>query len=391
MLALIVAVASAHAFAIDLQEDGSFKLTGFYNLTAAKVMSGIDQQFGLSDWHYQQWHCPCSIQNWEYVGVYEKDKGWQTTPESLVGVQLKKNFSDTFSATAQLVSRGDNTSFRPYTPTVDWAYLSWKPDADSPWTFQAGRKRIPLYYYSDYLYIGYAYPWARPAPDVYGWAIYAYDGANVTYEHELGSSGWSVTANAWYGNFKSKNNPYDTLIYDFTPGTTEGESWKDIWGGYAAVTNGTYELRLMSMQYRDNIWSNNADGTQTTLTDHVFTRITGLAGNIDYKNLLVRSEIDRFQQSANSPAKFVYDYALLGIGYKIGNFTPMYTFSRYRVEPSTAIFVEGRNTSMFSVRWDFMKNTALKVQYDISKDHSEYPYPFFGDSNILSVSLQGIF
>jgi len=61
------------------------------------------------------------------------------------------------------------------------------------------------------------------------------------------------------------------------------------------------------------------------------------------------------------------------------------------VEPTTAASVEGRNTSMFSVRWDFMKNTALKVQYDISKDHSEYPYPFLGDSNILSVSLQGIF
>lgn len=41
-----------------------FNLSGFANITAAKVLSGTDRT-------YMQWHCPCAIQNWEYVGVYE--------------------------------------------------------------------------------------------------------------------------------------------------------------------------------------------------------------------------------------------------------------------------------------------------------------------------------
>ncbi|UUZ52055.1 hypothetical protein LP420_00400 [Massilia sp. B-10] len=53
--------------------------------------------------------------------------------------------------------------------------------------------------------------------------------------------------------------------------------------------------------------------------------------------------------------------------------------------------IEGRDTKYVSLRWDVRKNTTVKLQYDISKDKSEYAYPFFGDSKLLSVALQGIF
>jgi hypothetical protein len=66
----------------------------------------------------------------------------------------------------------------------------------------------------------------------------------------------------------------------------------------------------------------------------------------------------------------------------------MYTFSRYR---TVAEPIEGRNTQYVSLRWDFRKDMALKAQYDVSQDHSHYAYKFFGDSKLMSVSLQGVF
>jgi len=33
----------------------------------------------------------------------------------------------------------------------------------------------------------------------------------------------------------------------------------------------------------------------------------------------------------------------------------------------------------------------LKLQYDVSRDESQYSTPFFGDSKLLSISLQGVF
>ena len=90
----------------------------------------------------------------------------------------------------------------------------------------------------------------------------------------------------------------------------------------------------------------------------------------------------------------IYKYNLFGVGYKWGDFTPMITHSQYTTvaqNPALLQFIEAQSTNSLVVRWDFRANTALKVQYDDNKDKSKYPYPFFGDSRLLSVSLQGTF
>lgn len=385
LIALFLSMfASGSATAIDLTEDGSLKLTGFYNLTGAKVLSG-SALGSKTPWEYQQWKCPCTVQGWEYASVYEKERGFQFDQESLFGVQIKKDFSPTLSVTAQLVSRANNPNHGSR-PTVDWLYASWQPAADSAWTFQAGKMRIPLYYYSDYLYIGYAYPWVRPMPDVYGWPIYAYNGANASYRTQLGESSWAATVTAWAGGFTQKNDAYDTKIYYTAP---TNESWKRILGGSVSVNNGVFDMRAMMMRYNDTLWQDHPDGSRSTLVDDQSTRIMGISVNMDYKNWLIKTEVDRYEQvDAAKGINNIYKYALVGVGYNWGAWTPMYTFSRYRTvtEP-----IEGRNTQYLSLRWDVVKNTALKIQYDVTKDRSHYAYPFFGDSKLLSLSVQGIF
>ncbi|MFM9436746.1 hypothetical protein ACFDR9_003831 [Janthinobacterium sp. CG_23.3] len=385
LIALALAtLAAGHAGAIDLSDDGSLKLTGFYNLTGAKVLSGTAQG-SSAPWTYQQWKCPCTIQGWEYVSVYQKDKGFQVDQESLLGVQIKKDFTPTLSLTTQLVARANNPN-EGSRPTVDWLYATWSPSADSAWTFQAGKMRIPLYYYSDYLYIGYAYPWVRPMPDVYGWPIYAYNGANVSYRTQFGATDWAGTFTAWAGGYTQKHDAYDTLIYYTTP---THESWKNIVGASASANNGVFDARAMLMHYNGSTWQDNPDGSRASIIDDQSTRIMGLSVNMDYRNWLVKTEVDRYEQiDAGKGLNNVYKYALFGVGYQYGAWTPMYTFSRYRTITQP---IEGRNTQYLSLRWDVRKNMALKLQYDVSKDRSQYPYPFFGDSKLLSVSLQGIF
>lgn len=381
--ALAAMLAAGSAGAMNLSEDGSLRLTGFYSITAAKVLSG-SAQGSSAPWQYQEWKCPCSMQAWEYAAVYEKGEGWQFDQESLLGVQIRKEFSPTLSATAQLVMRARNPNHHS-APTVDWAYATWQPHADSAWTFQAGKFRIPLYYYSDYLYIGYAYPWVRPAPDVYGWPIYAYVGGNASYRMQLGESGWAATVHGWAGGYEQKNDAYDTLIYYTTP---THEKWKNITGLSVSANNGIFDVRGMFMTYKDTLWQDGATGP-VTLIDRQRTRIKGISANMDYKDWLVRTEVDRYEQvDPGKGLNGVYKYALFGVGYQIGAFTPMLTYSRYT---TVAEPIEARSTKYASLRWDFRKNMAVKAQYDISKDKSHYSYPFFGDSRLLSLSLQGTF
>lgn len=381
-LALELSPLASHA--IDLDSEGKIKVTGFYQLTGGKVLSG--SALGQSNWSYMKWNCPCAIQAWEYVGVYEKSKGFQFDQESLLGAQINAEITPSLTATAQLVLRPKNYEDGNGKPTLDWAYASWK--ATDNLSLQAGRKRIPLYYYSDYLYIGYAYPWVRPAPDVYGWPIFTYDGLTAQYTHDLGGE-WTVNATAWAGSFESKKNAYDTLIYY---GSETQEKWKKIKGISASVSNGTIEARAMMMTHRQDTWQvDPATKAQTFFNDNVFTRIVALSLNVDYQNWLLRTELNRFSQRPSEPTKFVYDYYLVGVGYKWGEFTPMITQSHYITAPNTLVPQEGRKTRALSLRWDFRQNMALKFQYDQSTDESKYSYPFFGDHKLFSVSLQGVF
>jgi hypothetical protein len=381
---IVLALALMPALAAAGDTDESWKLTGFYSLTGAKVLSG-SAQGSSAPWQYQQWQCPCSMQNWEYVGVYEKSKGWQFDQESLFGLQLRKDFSPTLSAAAQLVVRALNPN-RGSRPTLDWAYLSWQPEADSPWTFKAGRFRIPLYYYSDYLYIGYAYPWVRPAPDVYGWPIFEYNGANATYSGQVAGTEWAWSVQAWTGSYTQHDDAYYTRIYYTTP---THDAWKRIAGATLTLNNGVFDIRAMIMHHNETAWQDNPGAAPTYLVQDQSTRIMGLAANLDYQGWLVKSELDRFRQVDESKGlNGIYKYALLGVGHTFGNWTPMFTMSRYR---TVAPPIEGRDTSYVSVRWDFRKDMALKAQYDISRDKSEYAYKFFGDSKVLSLSLQGVF
>jgi hypothetical protein len=144
----------------------------------------------------------------------------------------------------------------------------------------------------------------------------------------------------------------------------------------------------MFMTYKDTLWQDGATGP-VTLIDRQRTRIKGISVNMDYQDWLVRSEVDRYEQvDPGKGLNGVYKYALFGVGYQIGAFTPMLTYSRYT---TVAEPIEARSTKYASLRWDFRKNMAFKAQYDISKDKSHYSYPFFGDSKLLSLSLQGTF
>ncbi|MBV8469153.1 MAG: hypothetical protein JOY60_04755 [Burkholderiaceae bacterium] len=354
-------------------DDGmQFSLSGFANLTVAKVLSGKQGT-------YQQWSCPCTIQNWEYVGVYEQSKGWQADQESLVGLQGSLRVNDSLSGTMQVLSRPHNDNYRP---SVDWAYVSYA--LNDQWTIQVGRKRIPLYYYSDFLYIGTAYPWVRPAPDVYGWPIYAYDGANLAYSGAIDGGSWTLDANAWAGSFNTRNDAYDTKIYYTQP---TDEAWRDIAGGYVTISDGVWSARAMLMTFKDQQVTHHPDGTITVNLDNDRTSIGALSLNYDGSHFIARSEFNRFQQAGTGST---YNYFLAGGGYKQGAWTGMYTLSHYTTTfNNIGSPIEGRRTQTFALRYDLNKNVALKAQYDISVDESRYD--FFGNSTLMSFAIQSSF
>lgn len=360
---LLAAASLAHA--------DDLTISGFATAAAGKAYSGNTGTFSGD-----QFQCPCVIANYEHGSVYERRR-WSASPESLVGLQGRYKFDDKLSATVQAVSRASGSA----KPKVDWAYLSYDLSPDT--TLQVGRRRLPIYAYSDSVYIGYTLPWVRVPQDIYGWEVGAYNGANLTQRASIGN--WALVANLFGGQETTRNNREMEKIY--YPGVRVDDDWKHILGANLDMSNDIFGARLIYMQNSINL-TQRAPGLPPDFTMvGVRQRITGLSASVDYQNWLVRAEANRFVRPA---LDFASSSWTASVGYKIGDFTPVLGYSSYK-EKVTAGYADAQidNTRFAALRWDFRKNMDVKIQFDSVIDHSAYD--FTRNGKLLSVALDVVF
>ena len=373
-----------------------FSFSGFADMTAGKVLSGSLRGQGASGEFPKNYNCPCFVSNYEYGGVYQNN-GWNAANESMVGIQANAHIDDQLSAVVQLDARGLNG----YQASVDWAYVSY--NLNNQFTVQAGRKRLPLYMYSDYAYVGYAYPWIRPPVDLYGWEIYSYDGANLQYNNTFGD--WALSTNTWAGNSSLPNAPGLMNIYQ--QGSAIDTSWRDIIGTSFDLSNDYIHVRAVYMQ-NNYVQSLPVAGAVNTPYAGGRQQVWGMAFNADYNNWIWKSEYNYVRRPTNPYSNGAYQPGYVapsfftGFGYKYQQVTLMYTYSQYWEHTSDLTYYSSPqrdNTRSVVMRWDFHTNAALKMEYDLLKDHtalysngvvSQFPY-FAGDSKMLAVGLDVIF
>lgn len=99
--------------------------------------------------------------------------------DSLFGLQATADISHKLSITGQLVSRGQND----YTTELAWGYLAY--EINSNFRIRMGRFRTPFYTYSDFLEVGYAYPWIEPSNEVYSLQFDNIDGVDVLFNTSI--------------------------------------------------------------------------------------------------------------------------------------------------------------------------------------------------------------
>jgi hypothetical protein len=82
--------------------------------------------------------------------------------QTSAGLQATKPLDETLSVTAQVYAEGRTEN---YAANLRWLYLTWQPDAHQQ--LRVGRIGEPIYYYSDFIQVGYAYDWVSPPLDIY--------------------------------------------------------------------------------------------------------------------------------------------------------------------------------------------------------------------------------
>lgn len=200
--------------------------------------------------------------------------------DAVVGVQIDGKVNDRMRAVLQLVGRGDVNEFAV---DAEWAYVSWRvSDRD---LVRLGRQRFPFFVMSQYLDVGYAYPWSEPPQSVYQAGFpSSYNG--ISWQRDYQSGDWAHTVQAYYGREE-----FQVLGGNFRLDDGTGLSWQGSRGAWQFNVNysqskATFETQLdtfvtaaglppankvigwfggLGLQYDDGAWLVLAEATQVNV------------------------------------------------------------------------------------------------------------------------------
>lgn len=362
-----------------------------------------------------------------YAGYSEDDLTFDAG--TLLGIQVTAQVSDRLTATAQLVARGNDE----YSISAEWAYLSWQATDSSKIRF--GRLRTPLYMYSDYVDVGYAYSWIRTPREVYYLPFNNIQGVDFFTTGTLGS--FDTSLQVYYGAFTDEFTPPGATAPAQTKSRDQmglaasfGQDWWSFRAAYH-VTKLTVDVRGIPLSSTATIgsftdgmrnpafpsslgFSQAADNLLAEEDDAAFM---GLGFSIDTGTFVLAAEHVEFDFENNLFSKDVREYLM--VGFRAGDWMFHLTGSRSEDEIShpeagipgnvaIPVFgstntvigtlraiataqVEEREVVSIGARWDFTTSAALKFQLDDIEDSS----PQFGgatqDQKVFAIAVQTVF
>ncbi|MBH9551437.1 porin [Inhella gelatinilytica] len=374
--ALRATVAAALSLAAGAASAQDFKVSGFASLVVGRTSGACVATDAMATQHNDS--CTRAIVDWGHGGVYQNK--WTAGEETRAGIQGEWKLSKELTAVTQVSAR----TLSDQHVNLEWAYLSYSPTPD--WKLQVGRKRIPLYYYSDFQDVGFAYNTVRPTPDVYGWDVVNYNGASLSHSQSMGD--WNFRAEVYAGGENSRKNPYSTIFYDekfdVRWGSLRGASLefsKDWFTGRVSYTRSNFSIRDRAAGAAVELFDGSTRAPQSFM---------GLVLNGDWDEWQWRSEFGKARRM--DAAGYDADFYLMTLGHQMGKFTLTAGLSAYKEKSDFDLdtYVPVKlSTRTLALRYDVHKGGAVKLQFDRVRDTS--PSPLSGHSRLISLSYDLVF
>ena len=338
--------------------------------------------------------------NERYLGFSEEEL---TFKNHVFGLQATGQVNEKVSATAQYIARSEND----YGVGAEWAYLTYQATENSK--IRAGRLRTPLYIYSDFLDVGFAYHWTSPPREVYYLPFNNVDGVDFYYTRALGSV--DASFQAYYGSFDQ-----EFMELDFKNrsqigvATTLARDWWTIRAAHhqgdltvegAGVDQLVGGLQQLGTALKIDV-SSNINAFKVDEERHTFSEV-GLT--IDTGRFVAAAEYIVMDGSLGMLGEHVRYFVMGGV--RTGNWLFHVTTSkaddkRTRAENGLPVIaptakligaiqtttrgnISLRDVITLGARWDVADSTAIKFQFD---DVDNWD---IGDQKVLSVALQTVF
>jgi hypothetical protein len=387
MLMFALTATSSHA------DEGSapkFSASGFMTVGAGKMLGGTSGNVG-------DYNCPCFVSDYAQAAIFDGRSGLQWGPDSKLGLQGDASFDNKrFLLTAQVVARGASNG----RAKLEWLYGTYK--LNEKISLQAGRKRLPMFYYSDAQDIGVSLPWTHLPTWLYGWQAVNYNGVNMRYLDTLGD--WAVGVDLLAGNEHRKDSGYWKVYGNGRQSITD-VNWTNIAGGDLSLSKEWLETRFVYLQSKTQDVNVNGAWNYATMTYDppagiapvAKQKIYGLTIKADYENWLLFNEFIHIDH----PGLTYRDFAqIVAAGYRQGKWLPMVTWGHYRgtvvsegvLPGAPASTANSQQTITLSLRYDLTTSSDLKLQYDHTSDDSDPGFnPRYGSSRLVTFAYDLLF
>jgi hypothetical protein len=379
-LSMVLLAASAQA-----DSGVEFTGSGFMTLAVGKMIGGERGQVA-------DYACPCFVADYGQGGVYDGRGGVQWRPDSKLGWQGTASFLGAdLSLTAQVVARGAQSG----SVDLEWVYANYHLTDNT--SLQFGRKRLPMFYYSDIQDVGFSLPWTHLPPQLYGWEVINYNGLNLSHKARFGD--WATTLNVLAGSESAKDSGY-WRVYNGARSRTDVK-WSDILGAEMLFSHDWLEARLVYIQSKTQrtnttgVW--NGAAYAPTLDPYLLGQVTrqqiySAALNLDYEDWLARTEFIYINRPG---ASFRDNSRMMALGRRLGAWQVLVTHSRYYSQPvagGNPLGQEGHSNRALTVRYDLTETRALKIQLDDQLEQGGPQWvPRFGNARLLSLAYDQVF
>ena len=255
--------------------------------------------------------------------------------DSRFGLQISAKINPKVDLTGQLLARAKDND---YNMKADWAFVTYH--VNDPLSIRAGKLKLTTFLISDYIEVGYAYPWIRPPQEVYySNPISTINGLDMLYRVNLGS--FSVLVQPYFGTSSGEQALVPQEVVGGVP-QVMATSTPGIWT-FTPSPKGTVIYTDFSA---DNMYGINVSGGTDAFTlragylttqvsapafnvFYKYAKFGSVGGTMDWRNVVLYAEyfqrkIEQYANTAFPDQKGWYTT----LGYRFGKFLPNVTFAK---------------------------------------------------------------
>jgi len=283
--------------------------------------------------------------------------------DSKFGLQVTADVAENMQVVSQILAAGSDENFDL---DVEWAYLDWK--FNNTFSLRGGKVKEPVFLISDYIEVGYAYPWIRPPQEVYrNNPINTINGMEALIQFDIGSMG--LTVQPYLGTNSEVVPGQPGLIFDAT----------NFIGASVQLASRSFTIQVSFLDTDVGVSGSTgqvdtgtglpvpfgSEGTATLSSFGISTDVNNFVAYAEYVTRDIESDVVS-PGPTNPPLDSLFadqDAWYVTIGYRMGKFLPHLTAANSEAEPVSGGSPGVTQDSItLGVRYEINDSAAFKFE-----------------------------